>query len=203
MPGFKRRQTHLVSHYTRNDFSRLLVSRHAALGRVSKVSIQNSSCFTHSLFPLERNSGRLFSTWTCVSSNKAHYLCRCQKFLWLGTYYYHKNKRSPWRALMFLPHLQNVWFKKIHRKPCETATDFAFLYSLQLECISLGVCFLFIWIAHPLSMNSIKGRWEGEQCQQDNGTQHSSPFLSDSLICWLNITIASSPLFLDGSLNKN
>lgn len=126
-----------------------------------------------------------------------------KKFLWLGTYYYHKNKRSPWRALMFLPHLQNVWFKKIHRKPCETATDFAFLYSLQLECISLGVCFLFIWIAHPLSMNSIKGRWEGEQCQQDNGTQHSSPFLSDSLICWLNITIASSPLLLDGSLNKN
>lgn len=78
MPGFKRRQAHLVSHYTRNDFSRLLVSRHAALGRVSKVSIQNSSCFTHSLFPLERNSGRLFSTWTCVSSNKAHHLCRCQ-----------------------------------------------------------------------------------------------------------------------------
>lgn len=70
MPGFKRRQAHLVSHYKWNDFSCHPISSDAALGRVSKVNIHNSLFCTHSLFSPERNARRLFSKWTCVSSNK-------------------------------------------------------------------------------------------------------------------------------------
>lgn len=102
MPGFKRRQARLVSHYKWNDFSCQPISSHAALGRVSKVNIHNSLFCSHSLFPHERDVGRLFSKWTCVSSHKWKKLL--PKFLYMPTV------PSIWYTL--LPEEQNITRKK-------------------------------------------------------------------------------------------
>lgn len=211
MPGFKRRQAHLVSHYKWNDFSCLLISSHAALGRVSKVSLQNSLCFTHSLFSLERISGRLFSKWTCFSSNKAPCPCRCQKFLHLGKYCYQNNKK-------FSKESTHVCFSSLkclirENTPKTVCNSYRWWSSEQTSCsrrpLQLtdgGSRDIFLTLSvSTYSLNELHWRqvrvlevWIGTM-----ETQCFQPISWGPLICSFDITIASSPPFLHGRPNRN
>lgn len=114
MPGFKRRQAHLVSHYKWNDFSCHPISSNAALGRVSKVNIHNSLFSTHSLFSHERMPRRLFSDGLVFhltnEKNCCLSCCICQQSPQFDIYYYQRN-RKPSQAtnklkLLFLSSIQ-------------------------------------------------------------------------------------------------
>lgn len=116
MPGFKRRQARLVSHYKWNDFSCHPISSRTALGRVSKVNIHNYSVLIHYFLLRETQEDYFLSRlafhlrneeivplgfWICLSPfNLIIYTQLSEKKN-------HREEKSKFK-LMFLPCFQNV-----------------------------------------------------------------------------------------------